>query len=249
MEEKPNYYAIIPAEVRYDNDLRANEKLFFGEIVALSNTTGVCNASNNYFANLYGVVPSAISKWVKDLEEKEYISVEYIKNGKEIVERKITITGIHKYDKVFTKVVEGYSQKNNRGYSQKLKENNTSNINNTSINNIKENIKRKYFEDEELNDLFNEFLELRKKLKCKNTDRAIKLLLNELNKWDLETQKEMINNSIMGSWKSVYPLKNKKRTEPIPEWFGKEIVNEKDKEVEEIERRFFESIKNEENES
>jgi hypothetical protein len=225
MEEKPNYYAIIPAEVRYDNDLRANEKLFFGEIVALSNTTGVCNASNNYFANLYGVVPSAISKWVKDLEEKEYIFVEYIKNGKEILERKITITGIHKYDKVFTKVVEGYSQKNNRGYSQKFKENNI-NINNTSINNIKENIKRKYFENEELNDLFNEFLELRKKLKCKNTDRAITLLLNELNKYPNDIKKEMINNSIMGSWKSVYPLKNTKRTEPIPEWFDKEIKEE-----------------------
>ena len=97
MQEKPNYYAIIPAEVRYDNDLRPNEKLFFGEIVALSNTTGVCNASNNYFATLYGVVPSAISKWVKDLEEKQYISVEYVKKGNEITERKITITGIHKY--------------------------------------------------------------------------------------------------------------------------------------------------------
>ena len=116
-------------------------------------------------------------------------------------------------------------------------------------NNIKENIKRKYFEDEELNNLFNEFLELRKKLKCKNTDRAITLLLNELNKYPDDIKKEMINNSIMGSWKSVYPLKNTKRTEPLPEWFGKEIVNEKDEEVEEIERRFFESIENEENES
>lgn len=144
MEEKPSYYAIIPAEVRYDNDLRANEKLFFGEIVALSNTTGICNASNNYFASLYGVVPSAISKWVKDLEAKGYIYVEYIKKGNEIQERKISITGIHKYDKVFTKVVEGYSQKDNGGYSQKLKENNTSSINNTSINNIKEIYKERF---------------------------------------------------------------------------------------------------------
>jgi hypothetical protein len=125
------------------------------------------------------------------------------------------------------------------------------NILNTKKQNtkLKENIKRKYFKDKELNDLFNEFLDLRVKLKAKNTDRAITLLLNELNKWDKETQMEMINNSIMGSWKSVYPLKNTKRIEPLPEWFGKEIVNEKDEEVEEIERRFFESIENEENES
>ena len=228
MEEKPSYYAIIPAEVRYDNDLRANEKLFFGEIVALSNTTGVCNASNNYFANLYGVVPSAISKWVKDLEEKEYISVEYIKNGKEIVERKITITGIHKYDKVFTKVVEGYSQKNNRGYSQKLKENNTSNLNNTSINNIKENIKRKYFENEELNNIFLEFLDLRKKLKAVNSDRAINSLLKTLDPYDDETKYKMIEKSIVNSWKGLFELKltkeelKKQKELEIQKWLEEE---------------------------
>lgn len=184
MEEKPSYYAIIPAEVRYDNDLRANEKLFFGEIVALSNTTGVCNASNNYFANLYGVVPSAISKWVKDLEEKEYISVEYIKNGKEIIERKITITGIHKYDKVFTKVVEGYSQKNNRGYSQKLKENNTSNLNNTSINN-KEIYK-------EIIDYLNLKLDTHYKYTSQATQRLINARLND--GFKVEDFKKVIDN-------------------------------------------------------
>lgn len=126
MEEKPNYYAIIPAEVRYNNNLRPNEKLLFGEITALSSFKGECTASNNYFSRLYGVVPSAITKWIKDLEKEQYITVDYIREGKEIKKRIIRLTGIHKYDKVFTNVVEGYSQK--------FKENNTSN-NNTSINN------------------------------------------------------------------------------------------------------------------
>ena len=65
----------------------------------------------------------------------------------------------------------------------------------------------KYYNNIELNNLFIEYLELRKKLKCKNTDRAINLLLNELNKYDDATKIEMINNSIMNSWKSVYPIK------------------------------------------
>ena len=49
----PNYYAIIPSEVRYDSKLKANEKLLFAEITSLTNKKGYCYASNEYFASLY----------------------------------------------------------------------------------------------------------------------------------------------------------------------------------------------------
>ena len=52
MTETPNYYAIIPSNVRY-SDLKPNAKLLYGEITALSNKHGFCFASNKYFANLY----------------------------------------------------------------------------------------------------------------------------------------------------------------------------------------------------
>ena len=142
MEEKPNYYAIIPAEVRYNTQLRASEKLLFGEITALSNATGICTASNSYFASLYDVVPSAITKWISDLAKYDYIKVEYELSGKEIKKRIIRLSGTHKYDEVFTKVVEGYSQK--------AKENNTSN-NNTS--NKKEIYKEKRFQKPSLEEV------------------------------------------------------------------------------------------------
>ena len=124
MDEKPNYYAIIPANVRYDDKIRASSKLMYGEITALSSKYGECTASNNYFARLYGVDPSAISKWVKELENQKYIEVNYEKKGKEITKRIIKIIGIDKYQYVLPK--------DNEGYCQKDKENNTS-INNTSI--------------------------------------------------------------------------------------------------------------------
>ena len=101
---------------------------------------------------------------------------------------------------------------------------------------------KKYFENEELNKLFLEYLDLRTKIKCKNTDRAINLLLNELNKYDDDIKIQMINNSIMNSWKSVYPVKNAKTNEIKPEWLDKKYVIERNEEAEDVERRFLESI-------
>ena len=71
----PNYYAIIPANVRYDNDLTPNAKLLYGEITALANTTGYCTANNKYFATLYDVKPRAVTDWISSLQKKGYIEI------------------------------------------------------------------------------------------------------------------------------------------------------------------------------
>ncbi len=75
---------------------------------------------------------------------------------------------------------------------------------------IPKKAEKKYFESLKVNTLFNEFLELRKKIKAVNSDRAIKALVNKLNNYDEETQYIMIENSIVNSWKDVYELKEKK---------------------------------------
>lgn len=72
--------------------------------------------------------------------------------------------------------------------------------------------KENYFKDIEVNDLFLEFLELRKSIKAKNTDRAIKNLLDILEPFNDKDKKELINKSITHSWKSIYP-KNEKPKE------------------------------------
>lgn len=140
MEEKPNYYAVIPANVRYDKDLRANEKLLYGEITALANKTGSCWASNEYFSLLYDVKPNAVATWIRHLKEKEYILVdyEYEEGTKEIKKRIISIGDIQKDNTSYPFEYGGGIQKDNRGGIQKGEDNNTSNTNNTSINNNKE---------------------------------------------------------------------------------------------------------------
>ena len=93
MSEKPNYYAVIPAEIRYNKKLTPNAKLLYAEITALCNMNGKCNASTKYFANLYEVSRVSIQNWLKLLEENNYINrtVIYKKGSKEILSRSITL--------------------------------------------------------------------------------------------------------------------------------------------------------------
>ena len=91
-DNKVNYYAIIPATVRYNHNLKAAEKLLYGEITALSNIRGYCYAQNRYFAQLYGVSIETVSRWISHLQELGYIKIEIIRNDKkEIIERNIYI--------------------------------------------------------------------------------------------------------------------------------------------------------------
>lgn len=140
MVDKPSYYSIIPATVRYDDDLKANEKLLYGEITALANKHGYSWAENNYFAKLYGVHKKTVSSWMTNLEKNGYIKIklEYIKGTKQVKKRYIYIndTPLHKkMDRVSTEKWIGYPQKDSHPIHEKMEEelNNTS-MNNTSIN-------------------------------------------------------------------------------------------------------------------
>ena len=94
--ETPTYFAIIPADVRYDKDLRPNEKLLYGEITALSDKHGYCWATNRYFAELYEVTPKCVSKWINHLIEKGYLfsKIIYEEDGKTVSQRIICVRPI-----------------------------------------------------------------------------------------------------------------------------------------------------------
>lgn len=80
----------------------------------------------------------------------------------------------------------------------------------TNIKTLEE--KEKYFENEEVNNLFEEFLKIRKKIKAVNSELAIKKLINKLNKYEDNIKIQMLENSIVNSWKDVYEIKQKKET-------------------------------------
>ena len=90
---KKGYYAIIPASVRYDVRLTPNAKLLYGEITALTNEKGYCWASNDYFASLYEVSKTSISKWVSALRDAGHITLQlqYKEGTKHILHRYIRL--------------------------------------------------------------------------------------------------------------------------------------------------------------
>lgn len=131
---KPNYYAIIPAEVRYSKDLTPNAKLLYAEITALSQKDGSCWASNKYFSELYNVSTVTISRLISSLVENGFIirNITYKNGTKEIDKRYLQLTS------------EGINNIDNTPINKIVKDNNTS-INNTSINNISKQDRRNEF--------------------------------------------------------------------------------------------------------
>lgn len=137
MNEKPGYYSILTANVRYDKRLKANEKLLFSEITALSNKYGYCTATNSYFSELYEVSKKSISTWINNLKKYGYLEIKiyYKENSKEINKRKIyPITNpievnVSTYGR---KITEGIEEKFHTPIEEKVKENITS-INNINI--------------------------------------------------------------------------------------------------------------------
>lgn len=225
MNENPSYYAIIPAEVRYDKRLRANEKLMYGEITCLTQKEGYCYASNNYFASLYDVTPQAVSQWVSNLEKAGYIKLEYVYNGKEIKERRMRL--------VSTKVEEGIN-KSLIGYQQKFKENNT------SINNIKENnnnkllLQKKSSQNPTLEEI-EEYCKSRKN----NIDPKKFYEYYEVNNWKDKEGKQVKNwKQKIITWEGRQ-IKQVVKIDNTPDWFDKKLeINkaslEEQKEMEKI---------------
>ena len=136
METEKGYLAIIPSVVRYDKELKPNEKLLYGEISALMDAKGFCWATNKYFAELFDVTPETVSRWIAHLIEKGYAKskIIYDEDGKTILQRKLW---------VFLPVVEDddpIDKKINRGIDKKIKTPIDEKINTPIDKKIKENV-------------------------------------------------------------------------------------------------------------
>lgn len=200
----------IPKEIWLAEDLTLQEKVLLVEIDSLDDEITGCYASNKYFSKFFKLTTQRVSQIINALASKKYISITFEYQGKEIEKRILKINRppypnvevSNKFDR-YQENLQGGIKYSKEGYQENFKDNNI------YKNNINNNIKDTYFDDEELNDLFKDFLDMRKKKKVPNTDRSIKLLLNKLNKYSIEEQKDMIERSIISGWTSVFPRDKK----------------------------------------
>lgn len=218
-----SYYAIIPANVRYDSRLTANAKLLYGEITALCNEKGYCWARNSYFSELYGVSKTSISKWISQLIEYGYIfsEIKYREGTKEIENRylKLAKDPINESSIPIEEKLKGSLRNVKNPIEEKLKDNNTSNTTSNNTNNKKESKKEKkltfdslidsYTENEELRMELKEHLKTRKAKKAAMTNRSIELSLKKLDKIGKNDEEkiQIVQNSIMNGWIAFFPLK------------------------------------------
>lgn len=145
---KKSYYAVIPANVRYDEKLPMGARMLYGELTALANEKGYCWATNSYFAELYNVTTTTISNWITKLEKQGHIHREiiYKKGSKEIEERRIYITPIknnfntpikENFNTPIKNLGEGIKENFNTPIKENFKENNTLlNITSNTTSNI-----------------------------------------------------------------------------------------------------------------
>ena len=129
--------------------------MLYGEITALCNENGYCWATNDYFANLYGISRTTVSQLIAELIKNGYLYSEIIyKEGtKEILNR---------YLKIFKDPIK---ENFNTPIKENFKDNNTNNFNNT--NNKKENNTNNELLVLKESDLFNMFWSVYPKKRAK----------------------------------------------------------------------------------
>lgn len=173
-ENKIGYYAIIPATVLFNENIKANEKLLYAVITVLSNKEGYCFASNKYLGNLLNAQPHTISKWVSHLKELGFICLDIIRDDKgEIIQRRIYPNDIpYAINRIYPYTING-----TEGMSQKGQ------YNNISINNINK---------DKIDRLFNYIIDRKNEIPEEFANLEYNDIIVALKRYDMYYPKEVV---------------------------------------------------------
>ena len=239
---QPNYYGIIPANVRYHKDLTSLEKFLYCEFTALSNVNGYSNARNEYFAKLYNKDKATISRAISHLEELEFIKIEYDRQGARVVKRRIYPLDIKNTNDKIVNGTETTNDKNVTREQEKLlltidkivKENNSSYediIKLIIVSFKKERKEKKDFDiqlqllaefgfDKIVASAIESWLIYKKEKQQVYKESGFKTLLNKFKKWQEEFGNDYIidaiESSMSNNYTGVFP-QNKTNNKKLPQ--------------------------------
>lgn len=197
-----NGYSICFNEWALDKDIK-NELGLLLIISSLCAEEGYCYANNSYLANLFDIDEVSVSRKLKKLEKKGYITIDYKMSGNVITSREIRLT----------KMLTAVNKNVNGAVNKNVKDNNINSINNINYNNIKENTKRKVFEKPTIEEI---------KQYCEERQNGINPIafynFYESKDWYIGKNKMKDFKACIRTWE----LRNKKESKE-PNWMSDEV--------------------------
>lgn len=197
-----NGYSICFNEWALDKDIK-NELGLLLIISSLCAEKGYCYANNSYLANLFDIDEVSVSRKLKKLEKKGYITIDYKMSGNVITSREIRLT----------KMLTAVNKNVNGAVNKNVKDNNINSINNINYNNIKENTKRKVFEKPTIEEI---------KQYCEERQNGINPIafynFYESKDWYIGKNKMKDFKACIRTWE----LRNKKESKE-PNWMSNEV--------------------------
>lgn len=228
---EPGYWAVLPAQIRYAG-IPAGAKILYAEISSLTDATGYCWASNQYFCNLYAISEATLQRYLRALKTGGWISIQ---DGDGGAGRRKIFAGINplaanplKNDGVPDNPIknDGVTPSEMTGSLNSInkKENNKPPISPKRAEapmpaELMERVEKYAGGDLQLQEALLGFADNRRAIrKPVKTQRTLTLLLsrlNELSKGRRQDKLALIEKATMNNWLSFYPLREDEL--PAPE--------------------------------
>lgn len=227
-KERPGYWTVIPAAVRYDRALPPNAKLLYGEVAALSDKRGYCYAQNSYFAELFGLSDRSVSRLLAALAERGYLRMEVVRDPstREVLERRMFALCTDRgregaspdRDDATPPDGDDAAPPDRSGGEIDTRSDHISPLPPKGGRRAKREwdgaVKSLLAEyaagDAELAQALDDLMEVRRARKAVNTARAVATLLDQLDRLgggSRERKLQIVRQSVANSWKSVFPIK------------------------------------------
>ena len=203
------FYTSLKNEVGRNGDLSGNAFKLLFVIASYESKKGYSYPSHARLMKEVGLSKSTLIKCIKELEELGYITIEKSmgSNNKYYISDSVKISSSKSNTSV--KNDTSSSTKNDTGVVLNLVHKNKQENKQKNNNSDLEVIIEAYTDNKDLKEAIIDFIEMRKSIKKKLTERGLKGILNKLDKIALNDFEkiEILENSIMNCWQGVFEIK------------------------------------------